>query len=162
MTSASPGHRRKFSGKTPPEKHSGMVRRFVPSPLTLKLPLQRSESDVGPWKVLVNVTIENSLGAIQVLMLPQDTVADLIKASLVSYEREKRRPFLKNTDPKCYDLHYSSFTLESLKADDKLMKLGSRNYFLCSKPPTSSCSEKEKNMAFDSAFPSMIFVPLLL
>ncbi|KAH1132924.1 hypothetical protein GYH30_011658 [Glycine max] len=136
MTSASPGHRRKFSGKDPPssgrklqpEKHSG--RRFAPAPLTLKLPLQNSEySLLRPSKLLLNVTIENCLGAVQVLLSPEDTVADLIKAALAFYEREKRRPFLKNTDPKCYDLHFSSFTLESLKPDDKLVNLGSRNFF---------------------------------
>ncbi|KAG4933118.1 Uncharacterized protein HKD37_17G047608 [Glycine soja] len=165
MTSASPGHRRKFSGKDPPrklqpEKHS--VRRFAPAPLTLKLPLQSSnDSFLRPSKLLLNVTIESCLGAVQVLLSPEDTVADLIKAALAFYEKEKRRPFLKNTDPKCYDLHFSSFTLESLKADDKLVSLGSRNFFLCSKPPTATCFEK-KNMAIDSAFPWMVFVPLLL
>ncbi|KAK7330697.1 hypothetical protein VNO77_24895 [Canavalia gladiata] len=161
IASASQGQRRKISGKALPEKHAGLVRRFVPTPLTLKLPLHNGESLLRPSKLLVNVTVENSLGAIQVLMLPENTVADLIKTALVFYERDKRRPFLKNTDPKCYDLHYSSFTLQSLKGDDKLMKLGSRNFFLCLKPATSSCFEKE-NMAIDSAFPWMMFVPLLL
>ncbi|TKY55392.1 hypothetical protein E2542_SST19807 [Spatholobus suberectus] len=166
MTSASPGHRRKFSGKDPPssgrkfqpEKHS---RRIAPAPLTLKLPLQNSDPLLRPSKLLLNVTIENCLGAVQVLMSPEDTAGDLIKAALAFYGKEKRRPFLNNTDPKCYELHYSSFTLESLKPDDKLMNLGSRNFFLCLKPPNSSCFEKG-NMAIDSAFPWMVFVPLLL
>ncbi|KAK7264437.1 hypothetical protein RJT34_32046 [Clitoria ternatea] len=164
MTSPSPvGHRRKFSGKpppssgrklqnSPPEKH---VWRFVPAPLSPKL---HAESQVRAWKVLVNVTIENRLGAVQVLVSPEETVGDLIKAALVSYEREKRRPLLNNTDPECYRLHYSSFALQSLKTEEKLMKLGSRNFFLCSKPPTS-CPEKEK---MDSAFPLMILAHFLL
>ncbi|XP_061348282.1 uncharacterized protein LOC133293692 isoform X2 [Gastrolobium bilobum] len=128
MTSPSPGHRRKFSGKAPlgsgrkhqsllPEKPSGLVRRFLSTPLTLKLPLpatQNNESLLRPSKLLLKVTIENSLGAIQLLMLGEETVEDLIKTALVFYEREKRRPFLKDSDPKCYDLHYSPFTLQRL------------------------------------------------
>lgn len=132
MTSLSPqGHRRKVSMKAPlsscrkhqnlpPEKHSGLVPRFVSTPVTLnKLPLQAMQNDseclllLRPSKLLVNVTIENSLGALKVLMLPEDTVGELVKAALASYEKEKRRPFLKDTDPKCYDLHHSTFSLQS-------------------------------------------------
>ncbi|WJX88950.1 hypothetical protein P8452_70986 [Trifolium repens] len=170
MTSPPPGHRRKFSGKTPlnscrklhntvPEKHSGIVdRRFV-SPN-----IQTNDYYVlRPPKLLLKVTIENSLGPIQVLMLPEDTVEDLIKTALVFYEKEKRRPILKNNDPTFYDLHYSKFTFQSLKRDEKLSELESRNFFLCSKTPplVSSCTQKE-NMAMDSAFPWMILVPFLL
>ncbi|XP_061357826.1 uncharacterized protein LOC133302104 [Gastrolobium bilobum] len=91
-----------------------------------------------PPKLLLNVNIENSLGAIQVLMQPEDTVADLVKAALGIYDKEKRRPLLKHTDPKCYDLHYSPYSLQSLKSNEKLKNLVSRNFFLRSKPPTSS------------------------
>ncbi|MED6124300.1 hypothetical protein PIB30_057668 [Stylosanthes scabra] len=90
----------------------------------------------GPTKLLLNVTIDNSLGAIQVLMSPEDTVTDLIKAILSIYASEKRRPPLKDTRPDSYDLHYSPFTLQSLKPNDKLKNLGSRNFFLCSRSPT--------------------------
>lgn len=135
MTSPSPGHRRKFSSEAslssglklqnlPPEKHSGIVRRFV-STLTPKLPWparpNSDESILRPSKLLVNVTMENSLGAIQVLMLPEDTVGDLIKAALVFYEMEKRRPLLKNIEPKCYDLHYSQFTFQSNNLSPSLL-----------------------------------------
>ncbi|RDX95430.1 hypothetical protein CR513_22047, partial [Mucuna pruriens] len=162
MTSATAGNRRKFSGKEAPNSGRKMeaekqCRRLAPSPLTLKLPLQNSECVIRPSKLLLKVTIENSLGALQVLMLPDDTVAHFIKAALAIYQNEKRRPFLNTTDPNCYHLHYSSFTLQSLKPDDKLMNLGSRSFFLRSKPPTSSCFEK-KNMAIDSAFPWMVVV----
>jgi len=115
MTSVSPGHRRKFSGKDPtssrrPEKHWSGVGGFA---LTLKVPVDNSESFLRPSKALVNVSIEKCVGAVQVVISLEDTVADLIKAALASYEKEKRRPFLKNNDPKCYDLHYSSFALQS-------------------------------------------------
>lgn len=122
MTSPSPGHRRKFSGKTSmssnrklnqntsTEKHSGIVdRRYVST--TPKM--QTNDSVFRLSKLLMKVTIENRLGAIQMLMLPEDTVGDLIEATLVFYEKEKRRPILMNTDPRCYDLHYSKFTFQS-------------------------------------------------
>ncbi|XP_057443733.1 uncharacterized protein LOC130735877 [Lotus japonicus] len=101
-----------------------------------------SNDSLQPTKVLVNVTVENSLGAIQVLMSPENTAADLIKAALEVYDREKRRPLLKESDPNRYDLHYSPYTLQGLKQCEKLKNLGSRNFFLCSK-----C------LAVDSAFP---------
>lgn len=88
---------------------------IVSTPPTHKFPLPTMETCdyVRPSKLLLNVTIENSLGAIQVLLSPEDTVADLVNAALLIYEKEKRRPLLKDTDPKCYDLHYSSYTLQS-------------------------------------------------
>ncbi|TKY70869.1 hypothetical protein E2542_SST07163 [Spatholobus suberectus] len=112
---------------------------IVSTPPTHKFPLPTMETSdyVRPSKLLLNVTIENSLGAVQVLMWPEDTVDDLVKAALVIYHKEKRRPLLKDTDPKCYDLHYSPYSLQSLKPNEKLKNLGSRNFFLCSKPPAS-------------------------
>ncbi|XP_027362602.1 uncharacterized protein LOC113870207 [Abrus precatorius] len=109
------------------------------TPPSHKFPLSTVETSqyLRPSKLLLNVTVENSLGAIQVLMSPEDTVADLVKAALLIYDKDKRRPLLKDTDPKCYHLHYSPYTLQSLKPNEKLKNLGSRNFFLCSKPPTS-------------------------
>nr|KYP67211.1 Uncharacterized protein At4g22760 family [Cajanus cajan] len=113
---------------------------IVSTPPTNKFPLptMATASDyVWPSKLLVNVSVENSLGAIQVLMSPEDTVADLVKAALLIYHKEKRRPLLKDNDPKCYHLHYSPYTLQSLKPNEKLKNLGSRNFFICLKPPAS-------------------------
>ncbi|KAG5089855.1 hypothetical protein AAZX31_01G198600 [Glycine max] len=112
---------------------------IVSTPPTHKFPLPTMETCdyVRPSKLLLNVTIENSLGAIQVLLSPEDTVADLVNAALLIYEKEKRRPLLKDTDPKCYDLHYSPYTLQSLKPNEKLKNLGSRNFFLRLKPLAS-------------------------
>ncbi|XP_058734118.1 uncharacterized protein LOC131605822 [Vicia villosa] len=154
---------RKLHHNSLPEKHSTNVvdRRYVSTSLTSKMQTSSNDSILRPPKLLLKVTIENSLGAIQVLMLSEDTVEDLIKAALVFYEKEKRRPILKNYDPKSYDLHYSKFTFQSLKRDEKLLGLESRNFFLCSKPLVSSCTQKE-NMAMDSAFPWMVLVPFLL
>lgn len=181
---------RKLHHNSLPEKNSTNVvdRRYVSTSLTSKMQTNSNNSILRPSKLLLKVTIENSLGAIQVLMLSEDTVEDLIKAALVFYEKEKRRPILKNYDPKSYDLHYSKFTFQSnelhkkiinifkpalnfkmtsycvgadLKRDEKLLGLESRNFFLCSKPHVSSCTQKE-NMAMDSAFPWMVLVPFLL
>ncbi|MED6167655.1 hypothetical protein PIB30_004876 [Stylosanthes scabra] len=99
-------------------------------------PKKSSVCGVAPTKMLLKVTIDNCLGPIQVLMSPEDTVTDLIKAILSIYVYEKRRPPLKDTHPDSYDLHYSPFTLQSLKPNDNLKNLGSRNFFLCSRPPT--------------------------
>ncbi|XP_058772908.1 uncharacterized protein LOC131647011 [Vicia villosa] len=94
--------------------------------------LKTSDPPLRPTKLLVNVSIENTLGAIQVLMSPENTVGDLVKVALITYEKEKRRPLLKETDPKHYQLHYSPYTLQSLKENEKLKNLVSRNFFLCS------------------------------
>ncbi|CAI8589204.1 unnamed protein product [Vicia faba] len=108
----------------------------VSTPQTHKFPVQTLETNdvapLRPTKLLVNVTIENTLGAIQVLMSPENTVGDLVKVALMTYDKEKRRPLLKDTDPKHYQLHYSPYILQSLKENEKLKNLGSRNFFLCS------------------------------
>lgn len=64
-------------------------------------------------KLLLNVTIQRSLGAVQVLMLPESTVDDLIAAALRQYCKEARRPVLSTNQPSEFDLHYSQFSLES-------------------------------------------------
>ncbi|KAL2547458.1 putative protein-like [Forsythia ovata] len=91
-------------------------------------------------KLLVNVNIEKSLGPVKLVMSPENTVCDLIKASIEIYVKEKRRPLLDSTDPKCFELHYSQFSLQRLKPDEKLMNLGSRNFFLCLKSAVTASS----------------------
>ncbi|KAE9596790.1 hypothetical protein Lal_00007734 [Lupinus albus] len=110
---------------------------FVSIPRTQQ-PIETTNDSLRPSKLLFNVTIHNSLGTIKVLMLPEDNVGDLIKAVLVIYDGGKMRPVLRNIDPNCYHLHYSPYNLQSLKPSEKLKNLGSRNFFLCSKPRTSS------------------------
>ncbi|KAL7123225.1 hypothetical protein ACP275_01G092300 [Erythranthe tilingii] len=63
-------------------------------------------------KVLFNVTIQNSLGPVQVMMLPENTVAELMKAAIDVHVKEKRRPLMGSSDPVCYELHYSQFSLQ--------------------------------------------------
>ncbi|CAA3032666.1 Hypothetical predicted protein [Olea europaea subsp. europaea] len=64
-------------------------------------------------KLLVNVTIQRSLGAVQVVMAPEATVDELISAVLQLHEKRGRRPVFPSTSPSGFDLHYSQFSLES-------------------------------------------------
>ena len=82
-------------------------------------------------KLLLNVTIQGSVGAIQVVMSPELTVGDLVAAAMRQYGKEGRRPILPSVEPSLFALHYSQFSLESLDREEKLMELGSRNFFLC-------------------------------
>lgn len=84
-------------------------------------------------KLLLNVTVQRSLGPVHVLISPESTVGDLIAATLRQYAKESRRPVFPSLDPSGFDLHYSQFSLESLSPDEKLNELGSRNFFLCPK-----------------------------
>ncbi|GMH12159.1 hypothetical protein Nepgr_014000 [Nepenthes gracilis] len=84
-------------------------------------------------KVLLNVTIQGSLGAVQVLMSPELTVGDLIAAAARQYVKEGRRPVLPTSVSSGFNLHYSQFSLERLDREERLATLGSRNFFLCTK-----------------------------
>ncbi|KAL3530430.1 hypothetical protein ACH5RR_009752 [Cinchona calisaya] len=64
-------------------------------------------------KLLLNVTVQRSLGAVQVVTSPESTVEDLIAAALRQYSKEARRPILASNEPSGFDLHYSQFSLES-------------------------------------------------
>ncbi|EEF51013.1 uncharacterized protein LOC8272442 [Ricinus communis] len=155
----------------PPERYSDLVRRrggliSVPG----KAAGARENTIIGSGapqnkltKLLLNVNIERSLGPVQVIMAPENTVGDLIKAAIEIYVKEKRRPLLKYANPDCFQLHYSQFSLESLKPDEKLINLGSRNFFLCSSSNSinSSCLEKAK-LANKSAFPFIKLMDVLL
>ncbi|KAK8562430.1 hypothetical protein V6N12_010508 [Hibiscus sabdariffa] len=116
-------------------------------------------------KLLLNVTIQGSLGAVQVVMSPENTVGDLILAAVGQYSKEGRRPILPSTDASLFDLHYSQFSLESLEREEKLMALGSRNFFLCTRKAalkdgdkkTTSCS-KEAEIVTKSVLPWLKFM----
>ncbi|KAA8550228.1 hypothetical protein F0562_001912 [Nyssa sinensis] len=110
-------------------------------------------------KLLLNVTIQRSLGAVQVVMSPESAVGDLIVAALRQYGKEGRRLILHSTNPSDFDLHYSQFSLESLDREEKLMTLGSRNFFLCPKKsatgsgggevttPSASCAKQAEKVS---------------
>ncbi|XP_030505884.2 uncharacterized protein At4g22758 [Cannabis sativa] len=91
-------------------------------------------------KILLNVTIQGSVGAVQVLISLEATVGDLIAAALSQYAKEGRRPILVATDPSRFNLHYSQFSLECLDREEQVNGLGSRNFFMCPSKTTSSSS----------------------
>lgn len=62
-------------------------------------------------KLLVNVTVWQSIGALRVLISTHATVLDVIKVAVELYAKEGRRPFL-NSDPLSFDLHFSQFTID--------------------------------------------------
>ncbi|KAE8691699.1 histone deacetylase HDT1-like [Hibiscus syriacus] len=136
------------------------LRRPKTLPELLQEKATTTSSDVRPkWtKLLFNVTIQGSLGAVQVLISPENSVGDLIAASVKQYSKEGRRPILPPSDAALFDLHYSQFSLESLEREEKLMELGSRNFFLCTKTAalkdrekkTASCSNEAENVTKSS------------
>ncbi|KAG6678931.1 hypothetical protein I3843_14G104600 [Carya illinoinensis] len=101
----------------------------IPAPITAELrrpktlpELLSHKSVIGPTsqegrprltKLLLNVTIQGSLGPVQVVMNPELTVSDLISSAVRIYAKECRRPVLSTTDLSMFDLHYSQFSLES-------------------------------------------------
>ncbi|CAA2998694.1 Hypothetical predicted protein [Olea europaea subsp. europaea] len=88
-------------------------------------------------KLLLNVTIKRSLGAVQVVMPPDATVEDLTAAVLRQYAKEGRRLILPSTDPNGFDLHYSQFSLEAVEA--------TRDGGNLTTALTSSCSKEAAN-----------------
>ncbi|KAL2937601.1 hypothetical protein RDABS01_021050 [Bienertia sinuspersici] len=111
-------------------------------------------------KVLLNVSIQGSIGAIQVIISPDLKVKDLITATVKQYVKEGRRPVISFSNVADFDLHYSQFSLESLDREEKIAELGSRNFFLCKRKEESagttsspnSCS-KEAEMTTQLASP---------
>ncbi|XP_068661172.1 uncharacterized protein At4g22758-like [Aristolochia californica] len=106
-------------------------------------------------KVLVNVTVKGSLGPVHVVMSLESTVGDLIAAAVRQYAKDGRRPLIPTAVPDAFNLHYSTFSLESLDRNEQLIALGSRNFFLCPKPAqaavgTSSCSREAEKAPTDT------------
>ncbi|CAL9099813.1 unnamed protein product, partial [Musa textilis] len=66
-----------------------------------------------PTKVLVNVTVQRSLGPVQVMASTDWSVGDLVAAALRLYVKEGRRPPLPTAEPSAFGFHYSQFSLES-------------------------------------------------
>ncbi|XP_031125678.1 uncharacterized protein At4g22758-like [Ipomoea triloba] len=118
-------------------------------------------------KVLLNVSFQNSLGPLRVVLSPENTVGDLITAAVEMYVKEKRRPLLPATHPGHYELHYSQFSLQSLREEEKLIKLDSRNFFLCPKlngvaNTTCSISTRGASATKKSLFPLTKLMDFLL
>lgn len=103
----------------PPARRTDLVRRqggLISVPKTLSsapLMVPVTDGTQRMTKLLLKVQIEGSLGAVHVVLPPERTVSDLIKAATEIHVKEKRRPLLKESDPNSFELHYSQFSLES-------------------------------------------------
>ncbi|XP_027342452.1 uncharacterized protein At4g22758-like [Abrus precatorius] len=104
-----------------------------------------------PPKLLLKVTVLRSLAPVQVLMRPESTVGELIAAAVRLYVKECRRPVLATNEASEFDLHYSQFSLESLDREEKLIELGSRNFFLC---PRKASMEGNRGGGLTTSFAS--------
>ncbi|MCL7038436.1 hypothetical protein MKW94_015288 [Papaver nudicaule] len=94
----------------------------------------KSETDITKLtRLLLNVTVQRIVGPIHVVISPDSTVGDLITMVVKQYSEEGRRPLLSTVNPSDFNLHYSQFSLECLDKEEKLIQLGSRNFFLCPK-----------------------------
>lgn len=117
-------------------------------------------------KVLVNINVQRSVGSLHVMASTEWTVEKLIEVAVKLYVKEGRRPLLQSMDPGSFGLHYSQFSLESLDPKEKLIGLGSRNFFLCPKPvaeaasvtSSSSCSKEAEKGAFKIGLPWLRFM----
>ncbi|XP_010521697.1 PREDICTED: uncharacterized protein At4g22758 [Tarenaya hassleriana] len=121
-------------------------------------------------KLLLNVTVQGSPGAVQIIISPDATVGDLISTAVRQYVKEGRRPFLQASEPSRFDLHYSQFSLESIEREEKLISLGSRNFFLCfGNPPAAedgggrggaaaSCSKEAEKVTTKTGFQWLKFM----
>lgn len=137
--------------KTVPDLRSA-VRNGVVSPTSEEMKPKKLT------KVLLNVTIQGSVGIVHVIINPELTVKDLISAAVKQYVKEGRRPMISCSNFDDFDLHYSQFSLESLEREEKIAELGSRNFFLCKKKQEvaetaassssmSSCSKQAEKAA---------------
>lgn len=134
-----------------------------------KIHVPRPEMSPRLTKLLLKVTIERSLGAIHLVMSPESTVGDFIAAAVRQYVKEGIRPLLQTTDPSRFDLHYSTFSLESLDREEKLMNLGSRNFFMCRSnkaaadhvgvAKTATCSSSASSCSNEADKPSQATLP---
>ncbi|GKV34857.1 hypothetical protein SLEP1_g43198 [Rubroshorea leprosula] len=168
-----------FHGKIPMPSSSTVATAELRRPMTLPQLLSERTISIGVsspegrpklTKLLLNVTIQGSLGAIQVVLSPENDVGDIINAALRQYAKEGRRPIFSSTNPSHFDLHYSQFSLESLDREEKLISLGSRNFFLCPKRTgtatdgggsSTSCS-KEAEKVSKSGIPWLKFIDFML
>ncbi|KAK1398309.1 Zinc finger protein [Heracleum sosnowskyi] len=125
-----------FHGRTPETMAVAKLHRprTVPDLLAGRRLAGVSSPEVKPaklTKLLLNVTVQRSLGPVMVIMSLESTVGELIAAVLRQYAKEGRRPIIDTNNTAAFDLHYSQFSLESLERGEKLIDLGSRNFFMC-------------------------------
>ncbi|CAI0398177.1 unnamed protein product [Linum tenue] len=101
----------------PPQAEARMQRPKTLPNLLAGRNMNSSSVEIRPLKLtklLLNVTVQGSVGAVQMLVSPESTVGELIAAVIRQYNKEGRRPVIA-TDPSRFGLHYSQFSLESVE-----------------------------------------------
>ncbi|TKW19505.1 hypothetical protein SEVIR_4G024500v4 [Setaria viridis] len=105
------------------------------------------EADRRLTRLLVNVTVDRSLWPVHLVLSADATVADLVRAAVAAYVREGRRPPIHQHPGGAaeggdaadgFELHFSKYSLESLRPEEKVLDLGSRNFFLCARRSAAS------------------------
>ncbi|GMN56228.1 hypothetical protein TIFTF001_025346 [Ficus carica] len=91
-------------------------------------------------KVLLNVTIQGRVGAVQVLMAPESTVGDVVTAALLGTLRKVAVRSCRPPSPRdSTSITPSSAWNVSLNRKEHVMELGSRNFFLCPNTTMNDC-----------------------
>ncbi|EXB37423.1 hypothetical protein L484_003293 [Morus notabilis] len=169
-----------FHGRSPSEPTSQLrrpktVSDLLPSRSVVVTTSLEQQRPMKLTKLLLNVTIQGSLGAVQVVMTPESTVGDLVAAALCQYVKEGRRPIFPTVEPSRFNLHYSQFSLECLDREEQVVELGSRNFFLCATTmgggsdsggggtaPSSSCATQADKAVTRSGFNWLKFMDFML
>ncbi|XP_057811637.1 uncharacterized protein At4g22758 [Salvia miltiorrhiza] len=81
-------------------------------------------------KVVVNVTVEGSPGAVRTMVKLGADVAETIKLVIKKYNQEGRTPPLHEAAAANCELHHSFFSLHRLKKSDLIGDIGSRSFYL--------------------------------
>ncbi|XP_015083757.1 uncharacterized protein At4g22758 isoform X1 [Solanum pennellii] len=82
-------------------------------------------------KVVVNVTVEGSPGAVRTMVKLGSSVDETIRLVIDKYSEEGRTPRLdKNRDDSSFQLYQSHFSLQSLSNTDVIGDVGSRSFYL--------------------------------
>ncbi|XP_062227962.1 uncharacterized protein LOC133926186 [Phragmites australis] len=125
--------------------HCLLLERMAPLRLAGAAGATTTSSGRRLTRLLVNVTVDRSLWPVHLVLGADATVADLVRAAVAAYVREGRRPPLPagagGDAADGFELHFSKYSLESLRPEEKVLDLGSRNFFLCARRSSAAaCS----------------------
>ncbi|XP_059642277.1 uncharacterized protein At4g22758-like [Cornus florida] len=81
-------------------------------------------------KVVLNVTVEGSVGPIRTMVKLGSSVDETIRLVLNKYGEEGRSPQFDKKAASSFELHHSYFSLQSLNKSDVIGDVGSRSFYL--------------------------------
>ncbi|RCV42957.1 hypothetical protein SEVIR_9G259600v4 [Setaria viridis] len=116
-----------------------LLERMAPLRVAAEGAPEPAAADRRLTRLLVNVTVDRSLWPVHLVLGADATVADLVRAAVAAYGREGRRSPLQHPGggggdaADGFELHFSKYSLESLRPEEKVLDLGSRNFFLCAR-----------------------------